>query len=97
MGVGGLIQAYRQCAEETIKGAKLKQLIDYNLLQIRYPYQIARQVKYLVSRYNGKFVSSDYDVAVKSKIKIPQNAQQKFENELTETSSGQVQISEVIE
>jgi len=92
LGVGGLISAYSQCAEETIAKADKIELIDYQYYELTYPYKLTRQIEYIVAQYKGDISESDYQVDVTSRLRIPTAARDTFEKEINDTGSGQIDI-----
>ncbi|MGH1364451.1 MAG: IMPACT family protein [Calditrichia bacterium] len=93
LGIGGLISAYSQCAEETILRAEKIELIDYQYYKLTYSYKLARQIEYIVAQYQGDISKSDYQAAVTSHLRIPSAERERFEKELTNTGSGRIDIN----
>ena len=92
LGVGGLIQAYSQCAEEALKSATLQALIRYQHLQVSYPYHLTRQFQYLVDKHHVDLQKSVFDTNVTSYIRVPEGETDRFEKELIRTGNGRFQI-----
>ena len=92
LGVGGLISAYGQCAEETIQKSTLRELIDYQKYELSYPYNLTRPIEHTIAKYRGKITDSIFEAAVTTFVSIPSEDRRKFENELGEAGSGRVDI-----
>lgn len=94
LGVGGLIQAYSTCAEETIRQADIIPLIHYRQFTVEYPYKLTRQVQYVVSSVEGKVTDSHFGETVTSQVKIPETSVEAFRKKLL-TGKNEIKILEM--
>lgn len=92
LGVGGLIQAYSQCAEETIQKAKRIPLVHYQRFRIRYPYQLNKQMEYWVTQFEGRIEKSEFEAEITSIIAIPEEHAASFQEQLASNGKHSIQI-----
>ncbi len=92
LGTGGLLRAYSQCAEETIQKGKIKEFVQYHYFKIHYPYNLTRQVHYILSKYNGAIESSEFETDVRSEIKVADRNSRLLKAELMQSGAGQIKI-----
>ena len=64
LGTGGLMRAYSRCAEETIQKGKLKKFVQYHFFKIHYPYNLTRQIHYILAKHMGTIESSEFETGV---------------------------------
>ncbi len=93
LGVGGLIQAYGRCAEETLQHAALQRLIHYHSLEISYPYNLTRQFQYLVDKLDVDLQKSAFGTDVTSIVRVPEERLDQFKKELNRTGNGRFHIT----
>lgn len=71
LGVGGLIQAYGECAAETLtQGIKIPFIVKESW-QVVFPYDQQSRVERLVQRVQGELLSSDYTDQCRYHIQLP--------------------------
>ncbi|HQU71332.1 MAG TPA: YigZ family protein [Calditrichia bacterium] len=90
LGTGGLIRAYGQCAEETIRKAALLPFIREQRIELRYPYALTRQVAYWVDKHQGRFADGDFAAEVKAVVLLPAANAASFLAQLMAIGNGQI-------
>lgn len=90
LGTGGLLRAYSQCAEETIQKGKIKKFVHYHFFQIHYPYNLTRQIHYILGKHQAEITNSDFETEVTSEIKVPERNAPQLKEELENSGSGQI-------
>ncbi|RMH93714.1 MAG: DUF1949 domain-containing protein [Calditrichaeota bacterium] len=95
LGVGGLIQAYSRCAEETIQRANVQPLVHYHHFRVRFPYHFTRHIHHLVHKHGARIDASDYGDRVTAVIDVPEAVEKEFFSALTAIGAGQIQILDV--
>ncbi|MDR3169955.1 MAG: DUF1949 domain-containing protein [Candidatus Peribacteria bacterium] len=93
MGVGGLIQAYTQTAQETIKHSSLIQKEIFDEVVLTFSYEQTSLVSYLLQKYDGKILVEEYGEQVKQKLHINRGLTEAFRKEVVEKSNGSLNIS----
>jgi len=74
LGVRGLIDAYSQCAEETIINSKIGKYIDLNIYEVKTDYSKYAEIERLLKRLNGwKIIENEFTADVKFEIAIEEN------------------------
>jgi len=92
LGVGGLIQAYGECAKHVIEHSKIiEQEISKNL-KFSYEFDLVPIVRNILNKYNAKIMKETYDKEVDCEIQINSGYIEIFKKELFENSKGQIQI-----
>ncbi len=92
LGTGGLMRAYGQCAEETIQKCKLEKFVRYHFITLQYPYNLTRQIHYIVGKFQGQLDEQTFDTSITSVIKIPSDRQQALTQALLGAGDGNIQI-----
>ncbi|MDR0860464.1 MAG: YigZ family protein [Candidatus Peribacteria bacterium] len=88
LGVGGLIQAYTQAAQETVRNAPLIQKEIFDELALTFTYEQTSLLTYLTEKYDAKVLESFYATEVKQKLQINRGLSEAFRKELYESSKG---------
>ncbi|GHV26809.1 YigZ family protein [Bacteroidia bacterium] len=88
LGVGGLIQAYTQTAQETVRNASLIQEEIFDELDLTFSYEQTSLISYLLQKYEGKVVGEFYDEQIKQKLQINRGLSEAFKKEVYEKSNG---------
>lgn len=74
LGVRGLIDAYSQCAEETIINSKIGKYIDLNIYEVKTDYSKYAEIERLLKRLNGwKIIENEFTADVKFEIAIEED------------------------
>jgi putative IMPACT (imprinted ancient) family translation regulator len=93
LGVGGLIQAYTQTAQETVKRAVLVQKEILDEVVISFSYEQTSLISYLLQKYEGTILAEEYGEQVKQKLHINRGLREAFKKELFDKSKGNLTIS----
>lgn len=92
LGTGGLIRAYRECAEQTIRQARIIRRVKYRYLKITYPFAMINKVQHLVDQYNAQIREDASESGMKAEIGVPQSLVSRFLNELQSRTAGRADI-----
>ncbi|MBR6033466.1 MAG: YigZ family protein [Clostridia bacterium] len=71
LGTGGLVRAYSESATNAIEKAETKKMQKGAEIELEIRYQEYENLKYYLSKINGKIISSEYKDNVKATIQIP--------------------------
>ncbi len=93
LGVGGLIQAYGECAKQAIEHAKIIDAEIMRKIAFSYSFDLVPLVKNLVNRYDAKITHETYDKDASIELIINDGAIDAFKKELFEKSKGQIRIN----
>jgi uncharacterized YigZ family protein len=94
LGRGGLLRAYRQCAEDTILWAELKEVIPQKNIWLSYPYHFSSKIENILNKYSAKIISSDFKTEVRTEILVPQNLSSKFLEEILNLGGNKIKVKE---
>jgi uncharacterized YigZ family protein len=94
LGVGGLIRAYRACAEAGISKARILEKELMSTLDIHTPYDYLGAVLREVEASEGKAVKFDYGQGVNLKVIVPFRQAQYLPERLASVSQGKAFIRE---
>ncbi|NLM51943.1 MAG: YigZ family protein [Firmicutes bacterium] len=93
LGIGGLIRAYRACAEAGLKEAGRKKEIFKFKLQIRVPYEWLGTVLKDIPSFRGKVVDVEYEAkGVNVICLVPVSAREALIAQITENTRGKAEI-----
>ena len=92
LGVGWLIQAYGDCAKETISHATIVETEIMKQVKFSYDFDLVPIVRNIVNKYTAKIVEEKYDQEVECEIAINSGYLESFKKELFENSKGQIKI-----
>ena len=79
LGTGGLIRAYTDATKAVLARTKIIEKIRYREFKLSMGYDTLRDVQDLISRYQGKIVTSDYGEKIILKCQIPFSRYQAFQ------------------
>ncbi|MBN2410555.1 YigZ family protein [candidate division KSB1 bacterium] len=93
LGTGGLVRAYGGAVMLALDQAEIK--IEYlkTHVDILYNYQFSNLVRTLINKFKADIEATDYGELVSQKIWIRNSQTNNFVNQLTDLSSGNVQIN----
>lgn len=93
LGIGGLIRAYRACAEAGLKEAGRKKEIFTTKLQIRVPYDWLGSVLKDIPSFRGKIVDVEYEAEVVNVIStVPVSSLKALQRQITENTRGKAEF-----
>ena len=68
LGAGGLVRAYTKAASNNVKSSKLKELKIGNLIEINFPYEISKDIDYLLK--DNVILEKEYNDKIKYKTVV---------------------------
>lgn len=92
LGVGGLIQAYGDCAKQVIEHSEVVETEIMKNILFSYDFDLVPIVRNVVNKYTAKIVNEKYDKEVECEIAINSGYLDSFKKELFENSKGQIKI-----
>jgi putative IMPACT (imprinted ancient) family translation regulator len=92
LGVGGLIQAYTQTAQATLRHAHLVEQEIFDILELTYEYQQTALLSYLCEKYAVKVIAARYDEKIYQKLQINRGYSEAFKKELFDKSNGGLKL-----
>ena len=92
LGIGGLIQAYGECAKQVIQQSKIIETEIMKKISCIYDFDLLQTVRNVVNKYNAKIIEEKYDKDVHMTIKVNSWCLEAFKKELFENSKGQIKI-----
>lgn len=92
LGVGWLIQAYGDCAKQSIEHNQIIEQEITKTLKFSYDFDLVPIVRNITNKYNAKIVNEVYDKAVDCEIHINTWYFETFKKELFEHSKGQIKL-----
>lgn len=93
LGTGGLVKAYTETAQETLKLVKRVQKIKKICLEVTFPYELYNQFERILTESGGEILSRDFNTDVYCKLEVPENNYSFLENGLNAASGGKVRLS----
>jgi len=70
--VGGLIQAYSECAKQTLAHAPIREAELVKQVQFAYDFELTQIVRKVLSTYDAKIIQESYDKEVSMTVEINQ-------------------------
>ncbi|MEJ2633688.1 MAG: YigZ family protein [Calditrichia bacterium] len=94
LGTGGLIRAYSECAEEAVKGSRIRKKLIYEQLRISYPFEMINKVQHLVQKYEARIQDDASPEGMVSVIGIAPSRIEEFKTELISATAGKAEFLE---
>lgn len=95
LGTGGLVRAYTSAASGAIKEAKVAEVGDFALIEVKANYSDYQKIMPIVSSINAKIDDSDFGMDVKLLVVVSEMLSEKFIADLVETTNGRVVAKKV--
>lgn len=95
LGTGGLIRAYRNAAEEGLKGVWVIRKVCLERMRARIPYECLGIITKLISSRKGEIISIDYDSDVTVDFLLRSGAKGAFKQDLYDRTRGRGVCTEV--
>lgn len=92
LGVWGLIQAYSECAKQTIAHSTLIHQDIMTTIQCSYPFSAAAEIRHILSKHQAKVINEHYDNNICSTIQINEWQRKTCEQELSSIITGKITI-----
>ena len=70
LGAGGLVQAYSECAKQTLQHAQITEAEVTNTITFSHHFELTQAVRNLLNKYHCKIVEEKYDTDVYIKIEL---------------------------
>ncbi len=70
LGIGGLIQAYSECAKQVIENSKIIETEILKTVKFSYDFDLVPIVRNIVNKFNAKIVNEKYDKTAECEISI---------------------------
>ena len=90
LGTGGLVRAYTAAATGAIGASGIVEVGTFSLVNIRANYSDYQKIMPVVSSFNGKIEDSDFGTEVVMTVSVRSENEEKFVDELVETTNGRV-------
>lgn len=93
LGVGGLIHAYREAAQDALKQAKIIEIEVFHHVQLQFTYELMPEVMNWLKKMNLDYNNQQFELDCKIDVKIPLNNILKLKTELKDL--GELNIKEL--
>ncbi len=93
LGTGGLVRAYGGAAILALDKTDIIVKFLKTNINILYNYQFSNLVRNLINKYKADIVATEYGDIVRQRIKIRNSKANDFINQITNISSGNVQVN----
>ncbi len=90
LGIRGLIKSYSMASKITIDSAILEPYIEEIVVVVSHNYKYQKIIQHTLKKLNGKILSQKYSNDIKSTVSVPKNKSEKFINQLSDTSKGEI-------
>ena len=95
LGAGGLVRAYSSCASLAVDAAGEVKMERCAVCALSCSYTLYGKMPSLITDFSGAVESSDFTDAVNLRFRIPQDAFERFNAELSELSLGKCRAEKV--
>lgn len=95
LGVGGLIQAYSECAKQTLAHAAIREAEITSKLHFSYDFDLTQTIRNIVDKYQAKIVEEHYDDEATITLEINQGYVSAFLEELKDMSKWAISTKSV--
>ncbi len=90
LGVGGLIQAYSECAKQTLAHAAIREAEIVSRFHFSYDFDLTQGIRNIVDKYQAKIVEETYDDEATITLEINQGYLIPFKEELKDLTKGEI-------
>lgn len=94
LGVGGLIQAYSECAKQTLAHASIREAELIQQVQFAYDFELTQIVRKLLNQYHAKIIEESYDTQVSITIEMNRWYLLEFQQTIKDETKGKIVIDE---
>lgn len=94
LGVGGLIQAYGECAKQVIEHAKISEEEIMKTIVFSYNFDLVQVVRNTLNKYQSKVIEEKYEEKATMKIAINSGYIEAFKEELFNNSKGEINLDQ---
>ncbi len=94
LGTGGLVRAYTECAQEMLKVAETRELINRSQTSFKVPYALYEQVKKLLLELEFILEKEEFGEEVQVSGQLPSESLPSLQAQLRDLSHGQINLSE---
>ena len=94
LGTGGLVRAYTECAQELLKVAETRELINRSQTSFKVPYALYEQVKKLLLELEFILEKEEFGEEVQVSGQLPSESLPSLQAQLRDLSHGQINLSE---
>jgi len=91
-----LIQAYSECAKQTLTHAQLREAEIVKHLHFAYDFKLTKIVRNIVDKYQAKIIQESYDDEATITLEINQGFLSSFVEELKDGTKGRVIINDTL-
>jgi len=90
LGTGGLMRAYGDCAEQTIKSVKKVKRYNYQSARIAYPFALVNKIQHLVQKYGARIHEDASPEGMLAEIEVLPSRLSNFKNDLISSTAGKI-------
>jgi uncharacterized YigZ family protein len=85
LGAGGLVRAYRESAQKTLKALVVEEHIPRVEISLTFPFKEENNLRKIVASLQGKILEVLYSSKVKSTVSLPKDSLSKLQQEINNT------------
>jgi putative IMPACT (imprinted ancient) family translation regulator len=88
-----LIQAYSECAKQTLAHAPIREAEIVKQLHFAYDFDLTQMIRNIVNKYQAKIIEETYDDEAIITLEINQGYLVEFKKELNDITKGKIHIT----
>ena len=92
LGVGGLVQAYSECAKQTLALAQTTEAEILSTIEFTYKFDLTQAIRNLLNKYQCKVIEEKYDINAYTKIRVNTWYLIDFKKDIFDISKGQISL-----
>jgi len=92
LGAWGLVQAYGDCAKQTLEHAEKQEAEILSTVEFTYDFDLTQSIRNLLNRYHTKIIEEKYDKDVYTKITLNTWYLSDFKKDIFDISKGTIKI-----
>ena len=92
LGVGWLIQAYSECAKQTLAHAAIREAEIVKELHFSYDFDLTQIIRNVVNKYQAKIIEETYEDEATITLEINQGYFVEFKQEMNDITKGKINI-----
>lgn len=90
LGVGWLIQAYSECAKQTLAHASIREAEIVSRVHFAYDFDLTQAIRNIVNKYQAKITEETYDDEATITLEINQGDLVDFKQEMDDVTKGKI-------
>jgi uncharacterized YigZ family protein len=94
LGIGGLMRAYSECAEQLLHHAKINKQYNYHKIYIKYPFELENKIRQLLHRYRVRIFLNAFPDTMQGYIEVLPSQVERLKADMLSIGKGKIKIKD---